>query len=255
MAEYRIDYKNLEIIKLTNELVSKAQGGDIKAKGSLITLYEEYVEFMVHKYSKKTAIKDDDDLRSSIHLGFLEGIDRYDNTRNTQFIYFCHIWMKKMIFLDSNKNYNLIRLPSNQGNFKDQFISKYKGNELDNINDIDYEKFRVLSNTEVNLFSDFIVTNSDVDPIEHLAAVEFENNEAEKLEKLKFNINKLLKKFSEKERFIIEHLFGLNGKPLYSSKKIADELNVTKVNITFTKTRVIRLLRHRIFTDVLLDGV
>jgi hypothetical protein len=34
--------------------------------------------------------------------------------------------------------------------------------------------------------------------------------------------------------------FGLNGRELLSSEEIAANLKVTKVNITFTKTRIIR---------------
>lgn len=255
MAKYRIDYKAQSTIDLTNTLVDKAQGGNVRAKNDLVEMYSEYVEFMVRRYSGKTAIKDDEDLRSSIYLGFLEGIDRYDKTRNAQFIYFCHTWMKKMVFLDANKNYNLIRLPANQESFKDQFIAKYKNKEHDSIFDEDYERFRVLALTEVHLFTEFVLPESGINTLEETIDSDTEEDDLDNSEILKMNIEKLLKKFSDKERFIIEHLFGLNDKEVYSSKKIADTLDVTKVNITFTKTRIIRLLRHHIFTDILLKGI
>jgi DNA-directed RNA polymerase specialized sigma subunit len=54
---------------------------------------------MVRQYSKKTEIKEDDDLRSYVNQGLLDGIRKFDPKRGSKFIYFAHIWMKKNIFL------------------------------------------------------------------------------------------------------------------------------------------------------------
>jgi hypothetical protein len=48
----------------------------------------------------------------------------------------------------------------------------------------------------------------------------------------------VLANFNQKEIYIIEHLLGSMGE-LLSSEEIAANLKVTKVNITFTKTRII----------------
>jgi DNA-binding CsgD family transcriptional regulator len=53
----------------------------------------------------------------------------------------------------------------------------------------------------------------------------------------------VLANFNQKEIYIIEHLLG-SMERLLSSEEIAANLKVTKVNITFTKTRIIRMLRH-----------
>jgi hypothetical protein len=49
--------------------------------------------------------------------------------------------------------------------------------------------------------------------------------------------------------------FGLNGRELLSSEEIAANLKVTKVNITFTKTRIIRMLRHSSLSNKILNGI
>jgi DNA-directed RNA polymerase specialized sigma subunit len=47
---------------------------------------------------QKTEIKEDDDLRSYVNQGLLDGIRKFDPKRGSKF-YFAHIWMKKNIFL------------------------------------------------------------------------------------------------------------------------------------------------------------
>jgi DNA-directed RNA polymerase sigma subunit (sigma70/sigma32) len=68
---------------------------------------------MVRQYSKKTEIKEDDDLRSYVNQGLLDGIRKFDPKRGSKFIYFAHIWMKKNIFL-GEASYRFIRIPVNQ---------------------------------------------------------------------------------------------------------------------------------------------
>jgi DNA-directed RNA polymerase specialized sigma subunit len=46
---------------------------------------------MVRQYSKKTEIKEDDDLRSYVNQGLLDGIRKFDPKRGSKFIYFAHM--------------------------------------------------------------------------------------------------------------------------------------------------------------------
>jgi DNA-directed RNA polymerase specialized sigma subunit len=47
----------------------KAQAGNSRSEDKLILIYASYVNFMVRQYSKKTEIKEDDDLRSYVNQG------------------------------------------------------------------------------------------------------------------------------------------------------------------------------------------
>jgi hypothetical protein len=59
-----------------------------------------YVNFMVRQYSKKTEIKEDDDLRSYVNQGLLEELESSTQNVVLKFIYFLHIWIEeKNIFL------------------------------------------------------------------------------------------------------------------------------------------------------------
>jgi hypothetical protein len=49
--------------------------------------------------------------------------------------------------------------------------------------------------------------------------------------------------------------FWAQWERLLSSEEIAANLKVTKVNITFTKTRIIRMLRHSSLSNKILNGI
>jgi DNA-binding CsgD family transcriptional regulator len=67
------------------------------------------------------------------------------------------------------------------------------------------------------------------------------------------SIQQVLANFNQKEYYRAP--FGLNGRELLSSEEIAANLKVTKVNITFTKTRIIRMLRHSSLSNKILNGI
>ena len=249
----------------TLSLIRRAKKGDSRAENDLVLLYMPYIEYMVSLYSKKTDIDDDDDLRSYIFIGFIEGVRNFKEGMNTRFIYYTHIWMKKHIFLGENKYHRFIRIPVNQKKFYDEFVSKMsEEEELElSYSDEDLLRYLTIKNTLTTDFSDFEVTDSDSGEykmshsflygIANEAFIETER--IEKNEVLRNNISAVLNKFSDKEIYILEHLFGLNNKEILNSRQIADSLGVTKVNIVFTRNRLIRTLRHNSLSRIILNGI
>jgi DNA-directed RNA polymerase specialized sigma subunit len=75
----------------------KAQAGNSRSEDKLILIYASYVNFMVRQYSKKTEIKEDDDLRSYVNQGLLDGIRKFDPKRGSKFIYCPHMDEEKYI--------------------------------------------------------------------------------------------------------------------------------------------------------------
>lgn len=246
------------------ELIKSAQSGNSESENKLILIYAPYVNFMVRRYSKKTEIKEDDDLRSYINQGLLEGIRRFDQSRDTKFIFFAHIWMKKNIFL-GEAAFRFIRVPVNQKVFYDAYTKEQATEELHEMEQETgrVQKYLLLENTKTEFFSDLVTYDMESglqELPEHLlqqtnTKTFNENEEALSLDVLKSNIQQVLSNFNEKEIYIIEHLFGLNGAELLSSEEIAANLSVTKVNITFTKTRIIRMLRHSSLSNRILNGI
>jgi len=271
MRKYKINFDDAEVVSKTNDLIDQSRNGDNKATTELLSMYSEYIDYMVKRYSNKTHIKDDDDLRSIIQIGFLEGIKRYDPDKKTKFIYFAHNWMKKLIFSESNKYYRLIRLPVNQSNFQKDFQKKYPDiedlemslykseNVLDlHIHDKNYLKFRQLEDTvacnfiDKNFYEEEFDSNSALDTT---LIVEPETFKKEVNSILKCNIAKVLSIFNVEETYILEHAFGLNGKPKISIDQISIDLQMSAINIINIKNKIIRLLRHNSFRDILFNGL
>lgn len=250
--------------KETLDLIKEAQAGSRRAENRLVYAYERYVDFMVRKYSKKTNIKDDEDLRSYIYLGLLDGIRKFDPERESRFIYFAHTWMKKNIFLGAGQ-YSFIRIPVNQQIFYDKFTKETSDEELAewDLMDENIQRFLAIENAKTSLFCDMATMDSTTNTLElpegvvfHKMISDFESDENKiSLKVLRKNIKKVLSEFNEKEVYILEHLFGLNGVSRISADQIAKNLSVTKVNITFTKNRVIRMLRHSSLSNQLINGI
>lgn len=232
------------------KLITEAQNGNSRAESKLINIYDPYVDYMVSMYSKKTLIKDDDDLRSYVYIGLLEGIRRFDPTKNTRFIYFAHIWMKKHIFIGES-DYNLIRIPANQKIFYEKFLKEHEDinkEVLQNLKRGDVVRFINIKNTKPKSLSNIKDFHNDKGLL-HI------DEEKENTELLRYNINKALSQFEENDIFIIEHTFGLNGKAILNIEEMSEDLNVSKVYISAVKTKIIKLLRHSSFYNILFKGL
>ena len=247
------------------DLLKSAQSGSSRAENKLAIIYIPYVDYMVRKYSNKTDIKDDGDLRAYINLGLLDGIRKFNPNKNTRFIYFAHIWMKKNIFL-GEMSHRFIRIPINQKIFYSKFLKKYKDIE-DSIyfeeNDANIQRFLVIKESQTSVFSSHMryIDEQGVYEFPEKLLADTTEGEYKKLEDkdslavLRENIKEVLTSFSDKEVYILNNVFGLNGHRAISIDQIAQNLGVTKVNITFTKTRVIQMLRHQSLSNSLLEGL
>ncbi|MCK5787719.1 MAG: hypothetical protein KAH32_01810 [Chlamydiia bacterium] len=249
----QINYRAPEVIEETNRLVKAAQEGDTRAEGKLIVMYEDYILFMISKYVNKTAIKGDvDELRSCIHRGLIVGIRRYSPKFNALFIYYAHNWMKKMIMQDSQQCYRMIRLPVNQDNFRTTFKNRWENaSDLDLAGyyiDEEYPTYVNILKSSTKLFTD-VVSETYTDK----STPSFSDTYNQ--DKLKFNIEKVLRKFTPLEKDIIESLFGLNGKEEVSADSLGEKYNITRVDVTKIKSNVIRLMRHKVLSGILLDNI
>lgn len=266
------------VLKDTEEIlewIRQSQAGDTRAEGRLIRHYSTYIHYMVKRYSKRTEIKDDRDLKSCISIGLLEAIRTFKFNKNIKFSSWAFIWMKKNIFL-SEVEYRFIKIPINQKTFymkfQEDLITFFDSlnNTYGSVPDEIYEsidehinRYYLIYNSNTEFFTDLMQFDEESGvyeiPESMLLHQSLENlNEVENkysYEILKNNVNKVLKGFNDKEVYIIERLYGLNGKDQMSSEQIAINLDVTKVNITFTKTRVIRMLRHSSYSNQLLNGI
>ena len=140
--------------------LEQAQAGNSRSEGFIIEHYSSYIDYMVRRYSKKTAIKDDDDLRSYIMMGLLEAIRKYDSSMNTLFIYFAHTWMKKYIFM-SEPVHRFIKLPANQTAFYNKLKKSSANNFEEEMDEKDLQALATISSSFVSMFTDLCPTEED----------------------------------------------------------------------------------------------
>ena len=243
-----------------NALVKQIKTGNERAAIKFYSIFKNFIEGIVRKYSGKTAIKDDNDLRSYICISYYYAILNFDPLRHTQFKNYAYYWIKKVVFSEEQK-FRTIKIPINQKIFFDAIIKEYKNkdeNYYDYLSNKDIIKIRVVENTHTLLFSSF-GTDDEPDPDrEDLVCkkseekIENETIKKEEQEKLRYNINVVLTNFNTEERLIIEHSFGLNGKKLLDTNELASFLDVSNSTLLSKKNRIIKLMRHTSLTEYLL---
>ena len=145
--------KKFNDIKI-NALIELIKAGDEIAAKEFFNIFSNFIEGIVRKYSKKTNIKDDDDLRSYIYISYYYAILNFDPKKHTQFKNYAYYWVKKVIFSEEQK-FRLIKIPINQKLFFDSVIKKYKNgaeNYYDHLSDDDMLKIRAVETTTTFLF-------------------------------------------------------------------------------------------------------
>ena len=250
-----------------NILVGLIKDGDEKAAVRFYNIFNIYIEGIVRKYSKRTNIKDDDDLRSYIRIGFYKAALNFKEDKNTQFKNYAYFWIKKVIFSEEQQ-FRIIKLPINQKLFYDDIVNKMKksnGTIDTDISDDDIKQLEFINRTNVNLFSTYKQRSvsdrydNDNESLNDLVLVCENSAEKERntvvadieSEKLRYNINVMLSNFSAQDKNIIEHTFGLNGKLLMNTDSLAEELNISSSTLLSKKNKLIRMMRHKSLTEYL----
>lgn len=255
-------FNNIEI----NSLVKKIQQGDELATLRFFKIFKSYIEGIVRKYSMKTNIKDDNDLRSYIRIGFYKAALYFNENMNTQFKNYAFFWVKKLIFSEEQK-FRIIKLPINQKIFYDNMITTINdanGDYVTNISASDRRQMDIITSTEVHVFSDFVYTSSS-SCNDSSSIMYSEDHEAYKInkssttdndmekkadyEKLNYNINVMLANFSSLEKEIIEYTYGLNDRPEMHTHALAVKLNISDSTLLSKKNKLIRMMRHSSLTD------
>ena len=252
-------FDNVEI----NKLIRRIKKGDEQAATAFFKIFKVYIEGIVRKYSKKTNIKNDADLRSYIRIGFYKAALQFNENKDTQFKNYAYFWVKKLIFSEEQK-FRIIKLPINQKLFYDTIIDKFNlanGMYNTDITDEEIHKIELINNTEVSTFSSYGYNEASTS-MSSSYSVEFsicklskENTEKNDVdidndkEKIRYNINVMLANFSSLEKEIIEYTYGLNDRPELHTHALATKLNMSDSTLLSKKNKLIRLMRHSSLTE------
>ena len=177
------------------------------------------------------------DLVAEGNLGLLKAIKNFDWNKDLRFISYAVWWVRQSIIQSLNDNARTIRLPVNVV----QDLQKAKKETQISGSDID-EKFSLIPSMvglelEINEDGDTLL-----DVIKNENALDPDHTFKTK-DLLKEALMKILSKFDNREKIIIEDYFGLYGQPK-TLEEIGNELNLTKERVRQIKQKVLKKLRN-----------
>lgn len=257
-------------------LTKKIKKGDKRAKNKLINANLKFVVSVAKQYSNVGV--ELSDLISEGNLGLIIAADKFDETKGFKFISFAVWWIRqkmltaisesRLIRIPQNKNADLImhrdaialleqkleRVPTSEevaeyimnkeknvastlknGEEDINFINKVRGiNMLQATNQKKVSVDGQVSNQEdAQLMIEILPNNNSPQPDKSI-----------NLESFKYDINRAMSILSQKERVVLEMIFGLNGKESYSIESVAFELGYTTERIRQIKNKAIEDMKN-----------
>lgn len=218
-------------------VVMNAKKGDKEAIRKII---ESNIRLVV-KFASRFTVQSDVfmDLINEGCIGIMRAIRKYDPLKGVKFSSYASIWVKHFM-LKFLSEQNLLKIPLRKKRLL-KSLALYKGvgkfSEENNIDVWDY--ISISSCNNVLLYSDlgyceeFKFVYGSTDDVE-----EFINNEY-----ISFLVKEKVSRLSPKEKFIIEHRFGLDGRDEKSLGEIARILGTTPEGVRYIEQKALRKLK------------
>lgn len=192
--------------------IKRYMDGDKEARDILITRNLRLVAYIVKKYTSTNV--EQDDLISIGTIGLIKGLEKYNNDKGTKlstYISRC-IENEILMYLRSNKK------TKNETSINNVIGQDKEGNELSYINILEYEQ----------------------------KDIEHEIDLKENVKKLYEKLQTVLK---DREKYIIELRFGLNGKKEKTQNEIGKELGISRSYVSRIETKALSKLKKAIDND------
>ena len=239
-----------------NELVLKARAKDEQAIELLINQYMGYIKMFSRMYSDGNLFYDD--LIQEGRLGVLAAIEQFDPTIGS-FSTFVHYKIRGKIKRFSSNNNRTVRVPVDVQGHVPTFINTYGelSVELGRTPSLDEiaEKMHITRKTCHNIFN-FLKSTTYLD--KKIEETSFDSQTISEFVSSKdgidievmgglylFELHEDLKNIylSQKERFILDHTFGLKGCQIYTQQQMADYFGVTQNSIKERFKRIMNKVR------------
>lgn len=248
-------YKILDASEI-NDLVIKAQQGDINARNTVVNSNLRFVVTIAKQFQNRGVPLLD--LISSGNQGLIKSVDKYIPTKGVAFLSYAVWWIKQSIFKTIYWEGKEIRLPLSQqilvNNITecvDKFLKKYyripSSIEISELTGIPTEQIEFLAQYSNKLVSvdDFIGGDEennqvcDIIPDNEPSLDDLLNKEYIKLE-----IDKMLNSLSVREHDLLCMFFGINM-PKVNSKYISDMYGIGTERVRQLKEKALNKLKSR----------
>jgi RNA polymerase primary sigma factor len=264
LMEYLRDISDIKGFKNAEEeyeCAMKSLNGDEKSRDELVLRNLRFVISVAKQYEGYGVPLND--LINEGNYGLVEATIKFDPSKGFKFISFAVWYVRKHIMEYLRSKSKTIRIPINKQNLNLKLNRLRSSMEQQNSREIDeveligelegeFNVKNVLLCERTNVFSLSKSLNCSED-ITYCDIISDKNIDA--TDKLIVDssqliiINKLIRGFDDKEKYVINTYFGLNGfKPL-SLNEISDEIGITREGVRLMKTRLLKKLKARMIKN------
>lgn len=249
------------------ELAEAAAAGDINARNDLVNHNLRLVVSIAKQYMGKGLPLLD--LIQEGNLGLMTAVDKFDIEKGFRFATYATYWIKQSIAKAVKEQTRSIRIPINIINLissvrkaerelgqilkrepKSEEIAKFLGLDIKKVK-LAYEWVKDASSLDVTIGEDEEATLGDFieDDAATASFATIEDNDRNAI------IREVLSTLSERERFIIEHRFGIGLTRPETLEEVGKQMNLSKERVRQLETMALRKLRNPRRASLLKDFI
>lgn len=236
------------------DLAIKAKNGNKRAHDKMIESNLRFVVKIAKNYQNQGLPLSD--IINEGNIGLMIALDKFDVDKGYHFISYAVWWIRQSIVKAINEKSRAVRLPLNRTNELLQIQKAQKAlihingveptvEEIAKETNLDVENVEILmsiSRDLVSLDAPVFSDNQTSSICDYIESPNATPDEQVMNTLLIEDINEALDMLSDKEKNILEHRFGLNGKAQMSLKEIGELYNLTKERIRqIEKKTIIKL--------------
>jgi len=257
--------KNLKKIEnqlSENELILRAQKGDIWARNQVIELNMPLIRKIAAKSIQKSALSDSDLIQEGI-FGIVTAIEKFDITLGFKFSTYATWWVKQAMFKaiseqsyalnipvyiqETMSRYNKTKQEMEQKENKE--ISKKEVAKKMNLTEEKIDTFLNCFNRALSIEQGASLTDNKELTLAEIIEDEKQNVERQVIDiELKNDIKRALDILKEKEKNVIVLRFGLENKEKKTLEEIGQSYGVTKECIRQIEKRALNKIAHDDFS-------
>lgn len=260
--KYLKDVSGLDMINPETEveLTKRIKAGDQKAQDALVKANLRFVISVAKQYVGRGI--DIEDLVSEGNLGLIKAAQKFDETRGIKFISFAVWWIRQSILQSIADNSRQVRLPLNQINALNKInqsqseleqslgrkassceLSEYLGIEQDKI-ELSLRSGQKSTSLDIPLSDDSEFTLLDTIESDDLA----DSNTLQS--DLSRRVSDALNILSDKERFVVCSLFGIDTSEMTLSE-IGTKLDLTSERVRQIKNSALKKLSKTVLSALI----
>ena len=259
--------KNLKKIEnelSENELIARAQQGDVWARNQVIEMNMPLVRKIASKSIQKSALSDSDLIQEGI-FGLVTAIEKFDISLGFKFATYATWWVKQAMFKAISEQSYALNIPvyiqetMSRYNKTKQEMEQKQNKEVTkkevakkmNLTEEKIDTFLNCFNRALSIEQGTSITENKELTLAEIIEDEKQNVERQVIDvELKKDIKKALESLKEKEKNVIVLRFGLENQEKRTLEEIGNSYGVTKECIRQIEKRALNKMAQEEFSKV-----